>query len=365
MMSKYEVRVNISENSCFYPIIIENNISSQIGDLISDCYNGNKILLVSDDNVSDLYCDSIVFSLEKFGYQVLEYIIPAGEESKSYRYLKKGYDLLIDNKFNRNNLIIALGGGVVGDLTGFLAATFMRGVPFVQLPTSLLAQVDSSVGGKTAINHPTGKNMIGAFYQPEMVVIDPDFLKTLPPREFKTGMAEIIKHGLIADKDLADYLFERSNGIFKLGKEELIHIIYRSCQIKADIVMEDEKERGKRALLNYGHTIGHALEAVTAYKKYNHGEAVAIGMLGAARLANSLRLLEKSDLEFIEKLISLYDLPLTHQEDPKAVFTALFRDKKVKNDSLRWVLIDRIGNAFIREGLDHRMIKRILEGLLC
>lgn len=365
MMSRQEIKVNISKTKRSYPIIIENNISSQIGSLISDYYEGNKVLLLSDDNVSGLYGDSIVPSLEKAGYQVLEYIIPAGEKSKSYHYLRKGYDLLVDNKFNRGNLIIALGGGVVGDLAGFLAATFMRGIPFVQLPTSLLAQVDSSVGGKTAINHPAAKNMIGSFYQPEMVVIDPVFLKSLAPREFKTGMAEIIKHGFIADKDLADYLFERSKDVFKLETEELSHIIYRSCQIKADIVMEDEKEKGKRALLNYGHTIGHALEAVTAYKKYNHGEAVAIGMLGAARLAKSLGLLEEVDLEFTEELISLYGLPLGYQEDPEAIFTALFRDKKVKNDRLRWVLINRIGNAFIREGIEHKLIKRVLEGLLC
>lgn len=361
-----EIRVEIGERKRSYPILIEKGIKEEIGRLLTARYQGDKILLVTDKNVRAYYAEVIEELLRKAGYEVVIYTLPAGEQAKSFKYLHKGYDLLLEKGFNRDNLIMALGGGVVGDLAGFLAATFMRGISFVQIPTTLLAQVDSSVGGKTAINHPKGKNLIGAFYQPELVVIDPDFLQTLPLRELKTGMAEVIKYGLIADRDFALYLKEHKEAIFNLETEPLLHLITRSCTIKAEIVREDEKEKGVRALLNFGHTIGHAIEAVTGYQLYNHGEAVAIGMIGAGRLSCKLGFLTREDLEILGDIVRLYGLPLScrYGEDVEGLFQTLFYDKKVRDNKLRWILLERLGHAFIKSDIDNQLVREILEGLV-
>ncbi|MFW5986358.1 MAG: 3-dehydroquinate synthase [Halanaerobiales bacterium] len=347
-----------------YDIVIKPELMAEMGKRINAVYGRDKVLLVTDENVFNLYGEKLkeVLSAE---YNVTEYIIPPGEGSKCNKYLNRGYDLLIENEFKRDNLIIAFGGGVVGDLAGYLAATYMRGIPFVQIPTTLLAQVDSSIGGKTAINHSTGKNLIGAFFQPSLVLIDPLFLKTLAVRELKTGLAEVIKHGFIADKELVKFLQDNRDNIFDCQEEALINIIHRSCQIKLAVVEEDEKERGKRALLNFGHTIGHALEAVTGYTEYNHGEAVAVGMVGAARLSFQRGLIDSSSCRLVEELIGLYDLPLSFQynEDENDVYNRLFYDKKVKKNRIRWILLEQIGKAFIDEDVDNEMVKEILEGL--
>lgn len=360
------LEVSIVERSKEYPILIKNGLRKQAGELIKGVYNGQKILLVSDEKVNSLYGREMKEILLAAGFQVEKYIIPQGEKAKSFQYLQKGYDLLINKGFKRDSLLVALGGGVTGDLTGFLAATYMRGVPFVQIPTTLLAQVDSSVGGKTAINHQTGKNLIGSFYQPVLVIIDTDFLHTLDTREFKGGLAEIIKHGLIKDKKLASYLLEKQSKILNLEPEALLHIVNRSCELKSQVVAEDEKEKGVRALLNYGHTIGHALEALTDFSKYIHGEAVAIGMIGAARLGKLAEFLNDDEVIFIEELISGYGLPVNCQyaEAPDMIYDKLFMDKKVQQGRLRWVVLDGIGNSLINNRIPASMVKIVLEGLM-
>jgi 3-dehydroquinate synthase len=365
-MEPRKLVIDIKEKRKQYPILIGCNIINQLAQKVTEIYNGDKILIVTDDNVRELYGEKVFSNLTSKGYEVSLFSIIPGEKSKSYQSLLKGHDILVENNFKRNNLIIALGGGVVGDLAGFMAATYMRGIPFIQIPTTLLSQVDSSVGGKTAINHDAGKNLIGAFYQPLMVLIDPGFLKTLPVRELKTGLVEVIKHGFIADPEMVEFLLENREDIYRINEQALTYLIENSCKIKSAIVSKDEKEKGQRALLNFGHTIGHALEAVTAYQRYNHGEAVAIGMVGAARLSKELGYLSAGELAIIEKTISLYNLPLTYQYGEKVaeVFERLFFDKKVRDKTVRWVLLDKIGQAFIEEGIEYSLVNKVLEGLV-
>jgi 3-dehydroquinate synthase len=268
---------------------------------------------------------------------------------------------LLKARFDRHSLLIALGGGVVGDITGFAASTYMRGIRYIQVPTTLLSQVDSSVGGKTGVNHPLGKNMIGSFYQPSLVLVDVNTLKTLPKREFYAGMAEIIKYGVIADGELFDFLKQNRKDIFSLG-DGIIHIIKRSCTIKADVVSQDEKEAGLRAILNFGHTIGHAVETVTGYKKYLHGEAVAMGMCAAADLAVRMKLFQKGDAELIKELVRMYALPADIPDGLKAqdLIDAMEVDKKVKAGRLRFVLPEAIGKVRIEDDVDRETIKETL-----
>ncbi len=360
-----KIKVDINPEKNQYDIIIGDNIIESLADLITEIYQGSKVFLVTDRNVINLYGEKITTLMIAAGFDITTYIVPPGEQAKGFEHLKKGYDLLLAEDFRRDNLIVALGGGVVGDLAGFLAATFMRGIPFVQVPTTLLAQVDSSVGGKTAINHPTGKNLIGSFYQPKLVLIDPNFLKTIPERELKTGLAELIKHGFIADNELLKFLCDKSDEIFNYNMDFLIHIIHRSCIIKSEVVNQDEKERGKRALLNFGHTIGHALEAVTEYQSYNHGEAVAVGMVGAAQISYKMGMIDREAYNFVKELIKVYGLPFSYQynEDIEGVYQRLFYDKKVKNNSLRWILLRDLGEAYIDEDVSNQIVRDVLEGL--
>jgi 3-dehydroquinate synthase len=360
-----KLKVGIKEKKSDYEIIIGENIIKKLKDYIEQVYKGKKVFLLSDQNVMSLYGEKITEILTDAHYDYTTFIIPPGEGSKNFDFLLKGYDLLLKEGFGRDNLLLALGGGVVGDLAGFLAATFMRGIAFVQIPTSLLAQVDSSIGGKTAVNHPLGKNLIGAFYQPELVLIDTYFLKTLDRRELVNGLAEIIKYGFIADRGLLTYLEENREAILNYDTEALGDIIYTSCKIKAKVVEEDEKEKGKRAILNFGHTIGHALEAVTDYEKYHHGEAVAVGMAAAAEISRKLSLISKEDRDYLEKMIGDYGLPVTFQygENSTEVYERLFYDKKAKDGQLRWVLLKEPGEAYIEEELSKDIIMEVLEGL--
>ena len=273
------VPVNLNEKS--YNIYIGHNLETTIIDFFKAQKYSQKALIITDTNIAPLYADSVKDLLTKAGFNAKIAIIPAGEQSKSLSVAETLYTQAIEHGLDRKSPIIALGGGVVGDLAGFIAATFMRGVPFIQMPTSLLAQVDSSVGGKVAVNHALGKNLIGAFYQPQAVFMDLEMMKTLPTREISTGLGEVIKYGFIYDHDFYTYLTEHQQEILQLKPEALIHIIARSCEIKADVVSKDECEAGLRAILNFGHTLGHAIEKETNYAIYNHGEAVAIGMVGA------------------------------------------------------------------------------------
>ncbi len=359
------INVKIKEDSFSYPIIIDHNLTIKIPQLIKNKYQGNKIFVVTDNNVNDIYGEKIKKILKENGFKVTFYVLPAGEKAKSFKYLKKGYDLLVENNFHRDHLIMALGGGVVGDLAGFLAATFMRGIDLIQVPTTLLAQVDSSVGGKTAINHQQGKNLIGSFYQPEMVIINIDFLKTLPLRELKTGLAEVIKHGIIADREYFDFLLENKDLVYNLKPDIMARVISRSCEIKGEIVSRDQKEKGERVLLNYGHNIAHALEAITDYGHFTHGEAVAIGIRGETRLSWKNNFIEKEQLEIVENILDLYDLKssLPANINTENLYQAMWHDKKVKKSTINWVLLKDIGRAFAAGGISKNKILEVLEGL--
>ncbi|MFW5998213.1 MAG: 3-dehydroquinate synthase [Halanaerobiaceae bacterium] len=356
--------VNIKENSINYPILIGNNLITDINNLISRQYQGNKIFLVTDENVNKIYKDRVLSLLDK-QYQLITMIVPPGEKAKSFKYLKKGYDKLIKNNFHRDDIVIGFGGGVVGDLAGFLAASYMRGISLIQIPTTLLAQVDSSVGGKTAINHKMGKNLIGAFYQPDQVIIDTEFLHTLPLRELKTGLAEVIKYSFIENQDnFYQFLYDKKNDVYNLKNEVLIDIINISCRIKSNIVKKDEKESGIRAVLNFGHTIAHALESYYNYEKYTHGEAVSIGMLGAGELSYKTGLLSKNDRDMVYSIISLYDLPQRIETDAlDELYNKMKYDKKAKNNKLRWILLKEIGKPVIKSDIEKDLIFEAMEEL--
>ena len=277
------LNLDLGERS--YPIFIGNGLLQDKA-LLASSVKGNKVLIVSNETVAPLYMDTVAESLGQFN--PVRVILPDGEQYKNLEYLNRIFDSLLENRCDRDVTLVALGGGVIGDMTGFAAACYQRGVNFVQIPTTLLAQVDSSVGGKTGVNHPLGKNMIGAFYQPKAVFIDIDTLATLPDTELSAGLAEVIKYGLIIDADFFYWLQKNMQKMVKRNNEALTHAIRRSCEIKADVVARDEREGGVRALLNLGHTFGHAIEASQGYGKWLHGEAVAAGMVMAADLSHRL-----------------------------------------------------------------------------
>ena len=283
-----EILVNLGKDS--YNIIIDKCILNQVGTLISKVISPRKAIIVTDKIVGPLYGNIVLDSLSECKFDVKLVSMELGEEQKSMAKAEELYEILFDHEMDRKSLIVALGGGVLGDLAGFVASTFMRGIPFVQIPTTLLAQVDSSIGGKVAVNHPRGKNMIGCFYQPKAVFIDTDTLKTLPKAEITAGMVEVIKYGMIKDAVFFEYIEKHFPAIMKLEPAVLEEIVYNSCRVKAHVVELDEKEEGLRAILNYGHTIGHALEALTLYKKYRHGEAVAVGMIYVTKIAMEMKL---------------------------------------------------------------------------
>ncbi len=325
---------------------------------------GKKVMVVSNPEIYGHYGQSVVQSLENAGYEVFTHLIPAGEIHKTLASISDLYDAAFAANLERNSTLLALGGGVIGDMTGFGAASWLRGINFIQVPTSLLAMVDASIGGKTGVNHPQGKNLIGAFYQPRLVYIDPAVLKTLPEREFRAGMAEVIKYGVIWDPELFMALEEATDlsTMEALSPELLIKIIQRSCQAKVDVVSQDEKEAGLRAILNYGHTIGHAVESLTGYGVINHGEAVGIGMEAAAKIACSLGLCDQSLGDRQRKLLIKTKLPT---EIPPAlvvkdVLASLLHDKKVKAGQVRFILPTAIGKAIISDEVTDAVVKTAL-----
>ncbi len=329
-----------------YPIVISADILSLLGEKLADINFPRRVAIVSNSLVMSHYGETVKSSLRKYGFDFLEIILPDGEEYKTLQTLESVYDQLIQNSFDRSTGLIALGGGVIGDLVGFAAATFLRGVPFVQVPTTLLAQVDSSVGGKTAVNHPLGKNLIGAFYQPELVFIDVATLKTLDSREVSAGMAEVVKYGVIKDADFFAWLEENSLALQNCQKDALITAVKRSCQIKADIVEVDEKEGSIRAYLNYGHTFGHAIESLSGYGQWKHGEAVAIGMVVAAKISANHNLCSDEDIERLTRLLKAFNLPVEPPDYSLSDYVAAMqRDKKVKQGTLTLVLNRGIGNV--------------------
>lgn len=338
------ITVDLGERS--YPIVIGSGLLGGGFDL-SEYVRGDDCLVVSNDTIAPLYLDRLMPNLA--GRSVDSIALPDGEANKTLDTMQQILDKLVGMRANRDTTVIALGGGVVGDIAGFAAACYMRGVNFVQVPTTLLAQVDSSVGGKTGVNHPQGKNLVGAFHQPQAVLIDTDTLDTLPERELSAGLAEVIKYGAICDADFFTWLEDNVAALRARNPVALAHAIRRSCECKAEVVAEDEREAGRRAILNFGHTFGHAIEHCQGYGEWLHGEAVAAGMIMAARLSN----LPAIDVERLRALIAAAGLPV----EPPAIsgddwMTVMGMDKKVQGKQLRFVLLRDIGDCFVSAEYD-------------
>ncbi len=344
-----------------YPVLVGEGALDALGAICRDIGLQGRAFIITDEHVRPLFADRAVAALEAGGYQAAIHTIPAGEQHKNLRTLAAVYDFLIDHRIERTDFITTLGGGVVTDLAGFAAATILRGVPFIHVPTSLLAMADAAIGGKTGIDHPRGKNLIGAFAQPAAVVIDPNLLRTLPARQLRNGWAELLKHGFILDEQLVADLEAASIVGPPLTSPDLIG---RSVAIKAAIVSEDERESGRRTLLNYGHTIGHAIEAVTRYETYLHGEAVAIGMHAAGIIAVELGILPQGELERQQQLIRRFGLP-EHAPglDPRAIYEASLVDKKVRAGAIRWVLLERLGHATVRQGVPDPLVHHAIAAI--
>lgn len=347
-MELIKLGVGLGERS--YPIWIGGGILARLPEALQAVNFPNKVAVVTNPLVKLLYGQQVTDALEAAGYDHHLIVLPDGEEHKNWTVLQTIFDELIAQRFDRHSGLVALGGGVTGDMAGFAAATFLRGIPYVQVPTTLLSQVDSSVGGKTAINHPQGKNLIGAFYQPRHVHIDVDTLQSLDSREFAAGMAEVIKYGIIRDKCFFEWLVENRGALQKRDTRALIGAVKKACQIKANIVEIDEKESGLRAVLNLGHTFGHAVENLSGYRTFRHGEAVAIGMFVIAHISHQLGLCSADDVEAIRQLLQAFELPVLPPEYPlDAYLDAMQRDKKVQKGKLRLVLNKGIGDCLVRE----------------
>lgn len=354
-----EVRVHLGANS--YTIHIGSNLLAQTGALLSAAGLTGRVLVVSDQHVSELYGNKVLASLQAAGFSPELYAVKPGEEAKSLVVADAIFSKAIELGLDRKSPIIALGGGVVGDLTGFIAATYLRGVPFIQIPTTLLSQVDSSVGGKVAVNHRLGKNLIGAFYQPKFVIIDTDCLASLPERELATGLAEVIKYGIIADKEFFAYLEANIEDILAKDVTALTKIIKRSCEIKAYVVERDERESSLRMILNFGHTIAHAIEGTAGYGVYNHGEAVGVGMHGAMLLSRMAGLVTDDDVLRVTRLIQAFKLPLTAVDCAvDALLPYLVRDKKAVAGKINWVLATGIGQTQISQDVPHAQVQEVL-----
>lgn len=350
------LHVELGDNS--YPLVVGTDLLNSVGKLLKPHTKSNKVLIVSDAFVKTRYMSVVLKSFKDAGLDVNTIEVPVGEESKSLAQFSRIQDSLVEYQLDRGSILIALGGGVIGDLAGFAAAVYMRGISYVQIPTTLQAQVDASVGGKTAINHPKGKNLIGAFHQPKLVVIDVDTLKTLPQRDIRAGLIEVIKMGVIRDKPLFERVEENLEAILNLDDTTLIEIISQACVNKAEIVAKDEKESRLRMVLNYGHTFGHALEALTHYNRYRHGEAVSIGMNCAAQLATNLGMFSETDFQRQQFLLKRAKLPITFPTDltPETLCDAMYLDKKTLGGKLRLILPTRIGEVVIRDDIEDRHV---------
>ena len=342
-----------------YPIFIGSNLNPQ--ELLEPYIHGKQVMIVSNDTVAPLYLDRYKATLENLGKTVATCILPDGEKYKNIEHLNLIFDALLEAGFNRDCTVLALGGGVIGDMAGFASACFQRGVYFIQVPTTLLSQVDSSVGGKTGINHPLGKNMIGAFQQPQVVLADMSQLSTLPDRELSAGLAEVIKYALLGDEEFLVWLEANMEGLIARDEQLLAEAVYRSCAHKARIVANDEKEQGERALLNLGHTFGHAIESYLGYGEWLHGEAVATGMVMAADLSHRMGWISLEDLERTKKIISRAQLPIVCPKIPLDDFLAyMAHDKKVLNGQLRLVLLQQLGKAVITRDFDVELMQQAI-----
>jgi 3-dehydroquinate synthase len=354
--------VELGERS--YNVIVGEGLFPLCAQFLREGNYSGKALVVTDRTVDRLYAEKFTDALRQSGLALSKITVPDGEEAKSLQWAGKIYDKAVAEKLDRRSPFIALGGGVPGDLAGFAAATYMRGAPFLQVPTTLLAQVDAGVGGKVAINHPAGKNMIGAFYQPDAVFADLKTLETLPERDYASGLAEVIKTACL-DGGWLDFLLENRDLIIARDPEILGEIVGRCCQYKARIVASDERERGQRMFLNLGHTFAHAIETEGGFRLYTHGEAVAVGLLGALALSEEFAGLQKTVKQKVSELLSAFGLPLAADKvDPDKTFAALWRDKKALNDKLRWVLLKAPGEPFVSDSLPPEAARGALASLL-
>ena len=354
-----QLKIDLADRS--YNILIGRNLLPRLGDHLSHLKSARRALVVTNPAINPLYGKAVSEGLQSAGLAVECVEIPEGETHKTLQDAQTVYNHLIANQYDRNTLLVALGGGVIGDLTGFVAATFLRGVSFIQVPTTLLSQVDSSVGGKTAVNHPQGKNLIGTFYQPRLVAIDLDTLSSLPADEFRAGMAEVIKYGVIADPELFAFLEKNSEKILAKDTECLAAIIETSCAIKARVVEQDERESSYRMILNFGHTLGHAIEALTHYTRYKHGEAVAIGMVYAAKLSRQLGHCSADVVGQIAAQVDRFGLPSGLPEFSAADYIeTLYRDKKVHDKNIRFILVKDIGTVEIVDRVSEADIEKAL-----
>lgn len=375
-MSENSATVTVALNSDqqpnrSYDIAIASHSLKNLGDKLVEIGLGKKskkILTVSNPVIYKHYGETVQTSLSNAGFDVAHLILPAGERFKTANSLQKIYDAALTHRLERSSMIVALGGGVIGDMSGYAAATWLRGIDLVQVPTTLLAMVDSAIGGKTGINHPQGKNLIGAFYQPRLVWIDPEVLKTLPAREFRSAMAEVIKYGVIWDRELFDLLAQcdRLDQLRYISSDLLQTILYRCAKAKAEVVSKDEKEGNLRAILNYGHTVGHAIESVTNYRLYNHGEAVGLGMVIAGAIAVNLGLWTEADQAQQIALITKTRLPQTLPTDIDldAIIDSLSTDKKVEAGKVRFILPTAIGSVTLSDLVTSAMVNQNLRKIM-
>jgi len=348
-----------------YPIFVGYGILDQLGAKLKDAGLSGAVSVISDDNVYKIYGTRVEKNLKDSGYDVDTYIVPAGEQSKSLDVAAKIYDWMVQRRVERGSAVVALGGGVIGDLAGYVAATYLRGLPLVHVPTSLLAMVDASIGGKVAVDHAQGKNLIGAFYQPCLVLSDVETLKTLPQRELTSGWAELIKHALILDADLFAFLDSKAQKLIALDEQTTVEAVARSAAIKAGVVSLDEKEAGLRTILNYGHTIAHGLETASGYDRFLHGEAVSIGMMGAAMISQRLGLISNDVVQKQKSILVKFDLPVDCNDvDAADVLTAIELDKKVKGKKVRWVLLEDIGKTVISDDVPQNLASEVIEDLV-
>ena len=347
-----------------YPIWIEKGLLTNLPELLKPMNQGQKWVIFSQNEIISLYGNSLCKGLKSAGFQVELVVLPNGEKAKSLNELEGIFSQLIGMDCDRSSTFLALGGGVVGDATGFIAASFMRGVDYIQIPTTLLAMVDSSIGGKTGVNLPDGKNLVGAIWQPKAIVIDIELLKSLQEREITSAMGEVLKYGAILDRNLFEVVAENLNDILNLSKPELLtEVIGRCAKLKADVVVEDEREGGKRRILNFGHTIGHALETHFGFETLRHGEAVAYGMLAAGKLSNEDGRLEIEDFELLQTTIKKLSLPKLPEFDAENILKIIQRDKKVKGRKVNFVLLEAIGKTVIVDSIEKESIIKAMESL--
>jgi len=347
-----------------YPVFVGYGLLDELGEKAKKAALSPVAVVISDKNVWRLYSGRVKKVLEDAGFTVHSFVVPPGEETKSLITAQKIYDFMIKKRVERDDMLIALGGGMVGDLAGFVAATYLRGIPWLQVPTSLVAMVDASIGGKVGVNHPEGKNLIGAFYQPSLVLADTQALATLPERELTSGWAEVVKYGLIMDREFFEFLEDNVSRLVKLDAEAVIEAVRRSASLKAEVVSQDEKERGRRTILNYGHTIAHGLEAATHYRRFLHGEAVAIGMMGAAKLSQRRGILSPAVVRRQRSLLRKFGLPTAFGNISRdEIARAMEVDKKTRARKIRWVLLEDISRTAVRSDVPLKDVLAVLEEL--